>query len=604
MSHPEKLARIMEKLEDRILFDAVPDGSFLLQPEEDAPFVPVEQVRHINEVEQQSLPRELILVDENVANADEMISEILESRSGQAFEIRLLSAHEDGISQISDILASSNGSYDAIHILSHGADGMLQLGASVLNTDSLHGYTNQVVAWADSLSENADLLFYGCDLAASQSGQDFVDALSVLTGADVSASTDLTGHQTLGGDWDLEYNSGLIETSQLNLSNFWGSLNVFTIQATAQPTVNGAGGIGTSGTWSNAGFVDTDPNVDSNGDLDFDNDADMAIDIVATVVDTTGTASVDFETVSTSDPLRDDMRARVSGGGTATVRWEIFESGTTNRPTDGQISLTISDIDGSGGAPESVEGIAASLHNLSSYTVQSPTNLDISVNSDFLIAQGTQSQNDEEPSWVQFDWASANELVLTYYVYDNGTRYFNHDGDGDLVFSNPDVTATQGIDLDADNSSGAAGSNYQATYVDGSIAGVSGDVPVSVADADIAIFDLNDTTLEGATIRLTNASAGDQLNVNTTLLTDLGITALVDSSSVPGQISVTLSGTSLTENYETAIQSVTYSNVNTSFDQSYVRIIEINATDGVNVNWNRQYHDQLFDCGQRANRSC
>lgn len=29
-----RLKRIMEKLEDRVLFDAVPDGGFLLQPED------------------------------------------------------------------------------------------------------------------------------------------------------------------------------------------------------------------------------------------------------------------------------------------------------------------------------------------------------------------------------------------------------------------------------------------------------------------------------------------------------------------------------------------------------------------------------------------
>ena len=575
----------MEKLEDRVLFDAVPDGGFLIEPAESGTLEPVvahEQLHQVpSEQTAEASPTELVLIDANVQNADELIAEIVSNHPDRAYEVRLLTADQDGIEQITGILDSTNSSYRAIHILSHGSEGSIALGNSTLNAESLQGYASDLASWTNSITEDADILFYGCNLAGSAEGEQFVEVFGALTEADVAASIDLTGHESLGGDWDLEHHLGVIDAEQLNVRNYFGTLNTFVIQATQDVVVTGDGGAGTTGTWSNAGFVDTDSMVDSDGDGDFENDQDLAIDIVATVTDVTGTVSVDFETVSTTDPTRDDMRARISGDGTATIRWEIFEAGTSNKPTEGKIGLTISDIDGAGG-PETVEGIAASLHNLSSYTLQSPTNLDVQVENDFLIAQGTQNQNDEEQSWVRFNWASANELVLTYYVYDNGTRFFNHDGDGDLVFTNPDTTTTQGIDLDADNSSGALGSNYQTTYIDGSIPGVSGDVPVSVADADIQIFDLNDTMLQGATITLTNASAGDQLNVDPALLAALGVSANVDTS-VPGVITVTLSGEALIENYETAIKSVTYSNVNATFDKSYVRVVEINATDGVNV---------------------
>ena len=57
-------------------------------------------------------------------------------------------------------------------------------------------------------SEDADLLFYGCDLAGNESGEDLVEFVSAVTGADVAASNDLTGAQELGGDWELEVNVG------------------------------------------------------------------------------------------------------------------------------------------------------------------------------------------------------------------------------------------------------------------------------------------------------------------------------------------------------------------------------------------------------------
>ncbi|MBF0621207.1 MAG: DUF4347 domain-containing protein [Magnetococcales bacterium] len=47
--------------------------------------------------------------------------------------------------------------------------------------------------WGDALSEDADILFYGCDVAAGDDGTAFVKGLSQLTGADVTASTDTTG---------------------------------------------------------------------------------------------------------------------------------------------------------------------------------------------------------------------------------------------------------------------------------------------------------------------------------------------------------------------------------------------------------------------------
>ena len=49
--------------------------------------------------------------------------------------------------------------------------------------------------------------------AISGEGEALVDGLAKLTGADVAASDDLTGNEDLGGDWELEYRVGQLETS-------------------------------------------------------------------------------------------------------------------------------------------------------------------------------------------------------------------------------------------------------------------------------------------------------------------------------------------------------------------------------------------------------
>ncbi len=62
---------------------------------------------------------------------------------------------------------------------------------------------------------SADILIYGCNLAESDTGEQFVKTLAQLSGTDVAASDDITGHALLGGDWDLEYRVGNVETQTI-----------------------------------------------------------------------------------------------------------------------------------------------------------------------------------------------------------------------------------------------------------------------------------------------------------------------------------------------------------------------------------------------------
>ena len=62
------------------------------------------------------------------------------------------------------------------------------------------------------MSDNADILFYGCNLAGSDDGQRLLQEMSVLTDCDVAASEDATGGVNRNADWDLEYQVGTITT--------------------------------------------------------------------------------------------------------------------------------------------------------------------------------------------------------------------------------------------------------------------------------------------------------------------------------------------------------------------------------------------------------
>ena len=109
--------------------------------------------------------------------------------------------------QITQTLAGRQD-VSAVHIVSHGADGSVQLGKTSLDFDSLLKNGSKIKGWGAALTADADILIYGCNVAQSDAGRSLVEALARLTGADVAASDDVTGHAELGGDWDLEFHAG------------------------------------------------------------------------------------------------------------------------------------------------------------------------------------------------------------------------------------------------------------------------------------------------------------------------------------------------------------------------------------------------------------
>ncbi len=149
-------------------------------------------------------PSELVFIDASLPDYDALLAAI---RPHVA--VFRLDAQQDGISQISDILAGYQN-ISALHILSHGNVGALQLGSTWLNGETLQNYTSQLTGWADHLTDTADILLYGCDVALGMEGDWFVHQFGNLTGADIAASTDLTGNVALGGNWTLEVNTGAI----------------------------------------------------------------------------------------------------------------------------------------------------------------------------------------------------------------------------------------------------------------------------------------------------------------------------------------------------------------------------------------------------------
>ena len=171
-------------------------------------------------------------------------------------QVLLLSSHQEVITQISDYLCQCS-KITSIHIVSHGESGCLYLGNSQLNLGNLEQYAPLLKTGLPS--SQIPILLYGCQVAAGKQGKAFVEKLSQITGNPVAASAQLTGNSALGGNWQLEFQTGKI-TSPLAfqpwvLAEYQGIFATF--------TVADADTVGLIAAIQAANDEDTNPGVDT-----------------------------------------------------------------------------------------------------------------------------------------------------------------------------------------------------------------------------------------------------------------------------------------------------------------------------------------------------
>ena len=113
----------------------------------------------------------------------------------------LLSPCQDGIEEITEILTTqyAPGDVDAIHILSHGVPGCLKFSVGELSLSTLTRHAADLATW-----DVRSICLYGCNVAAGDAGEEFVEKLHRITNAEVAASSTPIGHAAKGGDWQLD----------------------------------------------------------------------------------------------------------------------------------------------------------------------------------------------------------------------------------------------------------------------------------------------------------------------------------------------------------------------------------------------------------------
>lgn len=170
--------------------------------------------------------KQIVFVDSSIPNRESLFDATMLQNS--TTEVVQLNALQNGLEQIANALAAKTN-LEAIHVFSHGQQGKIVLGNTTVGTNEINSNLDYLSTIGKSFTADGDLLLYGCYVADGFVGQDFVNRLAEVTGADVPASDDATGDIVTGGNWNLEQTTGSVESAPLvgNIGN--NLLNNYTI---------------------------------------------------------------------------------------------------------------------------------------------------------------------------------------------------------------------------------------------------------------------------------------------------------------------------------------------------------------------------------------
>ncbi|TFG38307.1 MAG: DUF4347 domain-containing protein, partial [Candidatus Aminicenantes bacterium] len=506
----------------------------------------------------------------------------------QQADVVLLDSNRDGMEQIAAALEGRTN-IDAIHILSHGSSGQLTLGDSTFNLQSMNGvHADELAIIKNALSDEADILIYGCDVGAEESGQAFISALSEATGADIAASTDLTGAADLGGDWVLESKIGTIETDSFVFDSYKDVLLDPIVDLNSDPTVTvtnpvitvspattnliASGYFGTTAgndppaPWVESGTVNrgdvvsdgaggmrylfdrstvaisqaiTVPADTTNTTVTSSSTETTTTDVSTTVTTTNEISSISFDMAWRNSDIggADDNQLRISYNGVLYATFDTIRGTGADKNQPGLVG-NWSYFNSASGPATTLSVSNAATGALTSVTINLPAGVSASASLNFLYADGSSGSGSDNTA---IDNVSVNNTATT----------------------TTSVTTTVTTANTTDN-------NWTATYTENGPA-------VSIADIDSSIFDGDSANMQGAAITLTNQTSGDRLLVNGSVAASGTLASGIAWTRT--DTSVSFSGSFTKAQYADAIEFVQFENT-TENPSTTPRVINVTVNDG------------------------
>jgi len=141
----------------------------------------------------------LVVVDATLPGSESLLA----SAEQQGRDVLVLDA-DDGLDDVLAYLQGADKEYGSIHFFSHANKaGVIKLGADTITDADIQADSWRAIG--THLTDDGDILFYGCELGQNGAGRTVARQIAELADADVAVSDDVTG---VHGDWDLEYRIG------------------------------------------------------------------------------------------------------------------------------------------------------------------------------------------------------------------------------------------------------------------------------------------------------------------------------------------------------------------------------------------------------------
>ena len=200
--------------------------------------------------------KELAVINGNLKDIDTILEQI-----DKNFDILIL-RDNNGLDELNEYLDAQDSNYSAIHFIVHGYKDEMTVNGEVIDNDTFDAADWKAVG--EHLTSDGDILLYGCHTAATNDGVELIGRIAEASGADVAASDDMTG---LSGDWELEYSSGLINTTVISCDAYDHNLAATEIDIYTSTNLDDA--------LSNAAIYGGDVQLNIENDIDIESDIYM-----------------------------------------------------------------------------------------------------------------------------------------------------------------------------------------------------------------------------------------------------------------------------------------------------------------------------------------
>ncbi|MBE9047051.1 DUF4347 domain-containing protein [Pleurocapsales cyanobacterium LEGE 10410] len=141
--------------------------------------------------------RTIVFISSHLANWDFLVQKVIPEARGI-----VIGSQADGIKEITEILSLSQ--CREIHLVSYGSPGCFYLGNSELSLNTLIRYTPELRSWfnigfpvQNPNKKLPRISLYGCNVAAGDVGEEFINKLNRITGAEITASVNITNSNVL-----------------------------------------------------------------------------------------------------------------------------------------------------------------------------------------------------------------------------------------------------------------------------------------------------------------------------------------------------------------------------------------------------------------------